>query len=156
MNQRPKCQNSNYETFRKKPREFLLWLSSNKSNKYPQGRRLDPWPHSVSWGSGVAVSCGVGHKQSSDLALLWLWCRLASTVEIWPLAWELSYATAVALKSLKKKKKKKERERRKEKNLGIDLHDLELGEGFLNMTPKIQVTMTIITKIDKLGRSLVA
>jgi len=25
---------------------------------------LDPWPHSVGKGSGVAVSCGVGHRYS--------------------------------------------------------------------------------------------
>ena len=27
-------------------------------------------------GSGVAVSCSVGSKGSSNLVLLWLWCRL--------------------------------------------------------------------------------
>ena len=29
----------------------------------------------------------------------WLWCRLAAIAPIWPLAWELPYATSVALKS---------------------------------------------------------
>ena len=38
--------------------------------------------------------------------LLWLWCRLAATAPIQPLAWELLYAVGAALK--KKKKKKKE------------------------------------------------
>ena len=28
--------------------------------------------------SGVAVSCGVGHRQGSDPVLLWLWRRLAA------------------------------------------------------------------------------
>ena len=40
-----------------------------------------------------------------DLALLWLWCRLAATALIGPLAWEPPYATGAALKRLKKKKK---------------------------------------------------
>ena len=26
----------------------------------------------------VAMSCGAGHRRSSDLALLWLWCRPAA------------------------------------------------------------------------------
>ena len=30
-------------------------------------------------GPSVAVSCGVGHRQGSDLALLWLWYRGGST-----------------------------------------------------------------------------
>ena len=44
------------------------------------------------------MSCGEGHKWSLDLALLWLWHRLAAIVPIRPLAWELSCATGVALK----------------------------------------------------------
>ena len=40
-----------------------------------------------------------------DPALLWLWCRLATTAPIRPLAWELLYATSAALKRPKKKKK---------------------------------------------------
>ena len=30
----------------------------------------------------VAMSCGVGHRHGLDIALLWLWCRLAATVPI--------------------------------------------------------------------------
>ena len=71
-------------------------------------RTQDPWPGSVGWGSGVAVvSCGVGHRSSSDLALLWLWCRPAATAPIQPLAWEPLYAMAVALKRQKQKNKTK-------------------------------------------------
>ena len=44
------------------------------------------------------MSCGVGCRYSSDLALLWLWCRLAAAAPIWSLAWELPYATGTALK----------------------------------------------------------
>ena len=50
------------------------------------------------------MSCGVGHIFSSDLALLW--CRLAATAPIRPLAWEPPYAADVALKRPKKKKKR--------------------------------------------------
>ena len=30
----------------------------------------------------VAVSCAVGHRRSSDVALLWLWHRLVATAPI--------------------------------------------------------------------------
>ena len=53
------------------------------------------------------MSCGVGYRCGSDLALLGLWCRLATVALICPLAWELLYAAGAALKSKKKKKKKK-------------------------------------------------
>ena len=38
-----------------------------------------------------------------DLALLWLWWRLAATAPIRPLAWEPPYASDAALKQTKKK-----------------------------------------------------
>ena len=62
------------------------------------------------WVNDPALSCGVGHRHSSDPVLLWLWCRLASTAPIGPLASEHPYAMGAALgkaKSQKKKKKKK-------------------------------------------------
>ena len=34
----------------------------------------------------------------SDPVLLWLWCRPVPTASIWPLAWELPYASDSALK----------------------------------------------------------
>ena len=63
---------------------------------------------SVGRGSGVVVSCGMGHRCCSDptLLLLWLWCRPAAVTPIQLLAWESPYATSEALKSKKKKKKK--------------------------------------------------
>ena len=56
---------------------------------------------------GVAMSCGVGHGRGSDLALLWLWHRLAAIVPIGRLAWELPYTTGVALRDRKTKRKVK-------------------------------------------------
>ena len=51
------------------------------------------------------MSCGVGRRRGSDSALLWLWCRLAATAPIRPLAWEPPYAVCVALKRQKDKTK---------------------------------------------------
>ena len=46
------------------------------------------------------MSCSVGHKHGSNLAL---WHRQVTTAPIQPLAWEPSYATGAALKRPKKK-----------------------------------------------------
>ena len=55
------------------------------------------------------MSCGVGRRCSSDLMLLWLWCRPAAVAPIGSLAWEPPYAsTGAALKRQKVKKKKKD------------------------------------------------
>ena len=43
----------------------------------------------------------VSHRCSSDLALLWLWCRLATVDLIRSLVWELLNATRAALKKQK-------------------------------------------------------
>ena len=50
------------------------------------------------------MSCGVCGRRSLDLALLWLWCRLAAVAPIQPLTWEPLYATGAALKRQKRKK----------------------------------------------------
>ena len=49
------------------------------------------------------MSCGVGHRHGSDLVLMWLWCGLAATAPIGPLAWEPPYVISAALKSKNKK-----------------------------------------------------
>ena len=59
----------------------------------------------MGWGSGVAVSCGVGRRLGSDPLLLWLWRRLAATAPIGPLAWGPPCAVGVALKKHKNKQK---------------------------------------------------
>ena len=51
------------------------------------------------------MSCAVGHRCGSDPVLLWLWCRLAAAPQIRPLAWELPYATGVAIKRKQKQKR---------------------------------------------------
>ena len=52
------------------------------------------------------MSCGVGCRRGSDLALLWLWHRWAATAAIPPLAWEPPYATGAALEKAKRQKQK--------------------------------------------------
>ena len=51
------------------------------------------------------MSCCVAYRRSSDLVLLWLWCRLAATPLIRPLPWEPPYAAGVAIKRQKTNKK---------------------------------------------------
>ena len=46
----------------------------------------------------------VGHRHGSDLALLWLWSRLAATAPIWSLAWEHPHAMGGAPPPPPKKK----------------------------------------------------
>ena len=51
------------------------------------------------------MSCGVGHRHGSDLALLWLWHKLAAVVAlIRLLAWESPYATGAALEKTRDEK----------------------------------------------------
>ena len=49
----------------------------------------------------------MGHRHSSDLVLLWLWCRPTAKALIPPLAWEPPHAAGVALEKAKRRKNKK-------------------------------------------------
>ena len=49
------------------------------------------------------MSCGIGRRRGSDLALLWLWRRPATVAPTGPLAWEPPYALGVAPKQTNKK-----------------------------------------------------
>ena len=40
------------------------------------------------------MRCGVGYRHSSAPMFLWLWCTLAATAPIGPLAWEPPYAAS--------------------------------------------------------------
>ena len=90
-------------------RFYYLHLRSEETGVPDMAQRkwiwlgFNPWPCSAGRGSGVATSCGVGHRRGSDLALLWLWCRPVTTTPIRPLAWEPPYASGVALKGQKDK-----------------------------------------------------
>ena len=94
--------------------------------------QVPPWPRSVSKGSGVAVSCSVGHRCGLDAMWLWLWCRLAAIAPIRPLVWEPPYAIDVALKS-KKTKYKTNKQTKNKKKIETDSQtwrtDLRLPKG---------------------------
>ena len=69
------------------------------------------------------MSCGVGCRQDSDPALLWLWRRPAVTALIQPLAWEPPYAMGLALEKAKRqtkqnKTKQKNKTKTKQNNKG--------------------------------------
>ena len=51
------------------------------------------------------MSCGAGHRCSSDPMLLWLWPRPVATALIQLLAWEPPYAVEVVQEMAKGKKK---------------------------------------------------
>ena len=51
------------------------------------------------------MSCGVGRRHGTDLALLWQWCRLAATALTQPLSWEFPNAVGMALKRKKRRQK---------------------------------------------------
>ena len=79
---------------------MVQWLTNPTKNHEVVGSV----PDLAQWvkGSGIAVSCGVGRRCGSDLALPWLWCRPASAALIRPLAWELPYASGAAIKEKRK------------------------------------------------------
>ena len=66
------------------------------------------------------LSCDVRCRHGLDPVLLWLWRRLAAAAPIWPLAWELPYATGAALKKEKTRKKNLEKVNLEELNLWIN------------------------------------
>ena len=53
------------------------------------------------------MNCAAGHRCGSDLALQWLWHRLAETAPTRLLAWEPPYAMGAAPQKKTEKTKKK-------------------------------------------------
>ena len=61
------------------------------------------------------MTCGMGRRGGSDLALLWLWHRPVATAPIRPIARETPHAVGAVLKRQKtKRKKERKKEGRKE------------------------------------------
>ena len=73
------------------------------------------------------MSCGVGRRHGSDLALLWLWRRLAATALIRPLAWEPPYDAGAAQEMAKRRKNKNKNKFKKNKKRTITLKPSGLG-----------------------------
>ena len=86
----------------------------------------------MGWRSSIAVGCGVVHRCSSDLELLWLWCRPAGTAPIGPLAWEPPYAVGVALK-------KKQQHALRIKGIGVPI----MAQWLMNLTRNHEVSGSI-------------
>ena len=66
------------------------------------------------------MSCGVGHRHGLDPVQLWLGRRPAAAASIRPLAWELPYAMAAALKRPKEKKELALKQRAVLVDTGVD------------------------------------
>ena len=79
--------------------ERPLWLSGLRPQLVIH-EDMGSIPGLTQWikGSSVTSSCGVGHRYSLALVLLWLWCRLVAIALIQPLAWKPPYVSGVALK----------------------------------------------------------
>ena len=82
------------------------------------------------------MSRGVGHRRSSNLALLWLWHWLAGAAPIRPLAWEPPYAIGAVLKSKKNKKQKTKqtnKQTNKKQNLKNNKKQNKTKKPYMNM-----------------------
>ena len=99
--------------------EFLLWLSGLRTQLVSM--RMQVW--------SLASLSGL-RRCSLDLALLWLWYRLAAATPIEPLAWEPPYAAGEALKK-----------KRKETNLGKP-HILKQGSFSIRTLESVQWVLT--------------
>ena len=86
------------------------------------------------------MSCAVGRRLSSDLALLWLWRRLAAVAQIRPLAWELPCASGAALKKQKERKNVLRGEAYKQRDtvgyIGVDMNKGEVYIRRIHTTEK--------------------
>ena len=81
-----------------------------------------------------------------DPVLLWLWCRLAATALIRPLAWEPPYTVGVALKKKKKLKSNQGKKKNKDKNEDVLLNRLYSGQKRLERHPESTERQKLSTK----------
>ena len=88
---------------------------------------VDSVPALAQWVNDLAfaMSCGVGHRRSSDPVSLWLWRRLVATALIRPLGWEPPCATGAAQEKAKRQKKKERnpanpKQKKIERNVHLD------------------------------------
>ena len=129
----PSCEMTKLRTENRKGKlhhKFLLWLSGNPTRIHED----------------VGSIRGLTHELK-DLALLWLWCRLAGEAPIWPLAWEFPYTLGAALKKVKKKKQSMLKHpglqpKAKSQNQSHNMHtrDLHLPTNIQNESSKFQLS----------------
>ena len=97
------------------------------------------------------MSCGVGCRRGSDLALLWLCSWLETEALIRPLTWEIPYAMNVALKRQKKKKNQKYFYRyRRNMNVSVNKYTFQISQNsrdYITMLKKMIVLATIIVHL---------
>ena len=91
------CHWSSHKTDKQKGRSGSSCCGAVEANLTRNHEVVGSIPHSVGYGSSIAMSCGVGCRHGLDLVLLWLWCRQAATVLIRSLTWVPPYATYLAL-----------------------------------------------------------
>ena len=87
-------------------------------------------------GSGVVVSCDVGHRRGLDPTLLWRWHRPVAAAPIGPLAWEPPYAAGAALEKAKDQKKKKEKKKKEKKLTPKEIKIPQVGQAELGGHPR--------------------
>ena len=80
------------------------------------------------------MSCGVGHRRGSDLALLWLWRRPVATAPIRPLGWEPPYAWGAALEKTNRQKKKKKKKKKFPSSYHLNYQNMLLSEELQSLT----------------------
>ena len=73
------------------------------------------------------MSCALGCRHSSNPTLLWLWCRLAATALIRPLAQEPPYAMGAALDKTKRQKQKQTNKQKDSVHLFLEYGGEELA-----------------------------
>ena len=74
-----------------------MWLSRLRTQLAFIGMQVPSLASLSGQGSSVAAGCSIGHRCGVDLALPWLWRRLAAAALVQLLAWKLPYAAGVAI-----------------------------------------------------------
>ena len=90
--------------------EFLMWLSGNKPGIHEDVGSI---PALTQWVKDQAsVSYRIGHRRGLDLALPWLWCRLAAIAPIRSLAQELPLCCRCSPKNQKTNKQTNKKQKK--------------------------------------------